>query len=149
MGLLIGYFSLAVTHNRRSFRSHSPKTISTPSMIFSSRSLNIRDVCLRQMSSAEKSVCTDCHTGSRNQTGRFSMKDGIYFAGMRIKILRGFLSVQVFQADVFVLHMHILPTVELQAKEPFGPARVVFQFCAQNAIDTNRHIFADCMNFQI
>ena len=90
MGLLIGYFSLAVTHNRRSFRSHSPKTISTPSMIFSSRSLNIRDVCLRQMSSAEKSVCTDCHTGSRNQTVRFSIEDRIYFAGMRIKIFERF-----------------------------------------------------------
>jgi hypothetical protein len=40
------------------------------------------------------------------------------------------LSVQIFQADVFVLHMHILATMELQAKEPFGPARVVFQFSA-------------------
>ena len=54
----------------------------------------------------------------------------IYFAEMRIKILRGFLSFQIFQADALVFHMHILPTMELQSKEPYGPARVVFQFCA-------------------
>ena len=45
--------------------------------------------------------------------------------------------------------MHILPTMELQTKEPFGPPWVVFQLSAKNAIDTNRHIFAGCMNFQI
>ena len=54
------------------------------------------------------------------------MEDLIYVAGMRIKILRGFLSEQIFQTDVLVFHMHILPTMELQAKEPFGPARVIF-----------------------
>ena len=58
------------------------------------------------------------------------MEARVYFAGMRNKILKDFLSVQIFQTDVFVLHMHILATMELQAKEPFGPARIVFQFSA-------------------
>ena len=50
---------------------------------------------------------------------------------------------------VLVLHTHILSTVELKTKKNFGPPRVVFQFCAQNAINTNGHIFAGSMNFQI
>jgi hypothetical protein len=45
------------------------------------------------------------------------MEDRIYFAGMRIKIFETFLSVQIFQTDVLVFEMHILPTMELQAKE--------------------------------
>ena len=56
------------------------------------------------------------------------MEARVYFAGLRIQILKDFLSVQIFQTDVFVLHMHILATMELKAKEPFGPPRIVFQF---------------------
>ena len=63
------------------------------------------------------------------------MEARVYFAGMRNKILKDFLSVQIFQTDVFVLHMHILATMELKAKEPFGPPRIVFQCWVQYPIN--------------
>ena len=63
------------------------------------------------------------------------MEARVYFAGMRIKFFEILLSVQIFQTDVFVLHMHILPTMELQAKKTFGPTRVVFQCRVQYPIN--------------
>ena len=46
------------------------------------------------------------------------MKDRVYFARKRIKILKDFLSTQIFQSDVLVFHMHVLSNMGFRPKSP-------------------------------